>query len=281
MRVLVLGSEGTLGKSLCQYLDQCGIEVVNWDIKLGAQYDLRQQHCIDKVLETVDYVFFLAFDVGGAKYDVHHKQYLDNNLMLLYNTFDSLSKANKPFCYTTSQMANMITNPYGVLKCLSDFYVQFLNGVNVRLWNVYGNESINEKSHVIPDFVHQAWTTGEINMLSDGSDERQFMHSSDFARAMYHIMNNHEMYKQHKSVIDLTSFQWTTINNVADIIKGVIKNKHGRDTVIKRKPYTCNNQTCKNEPTKSLFHDKWMPMLTLEEGISYVIDEYVNASQSI
>lgn len=272
MRALVLGSEGTLGRSLCKHLDTCGVEVVKWDIKLGDRYDLRKPNCIDEVLRDVDYVFFLAFDVGGAKYDVRNKSYLDNNIMLIHNTFDSLSRAGKPFCYTTSQMANMITNPYGVLKCLSDFYVKYLNGVNVRLWNVYGNEPIDEKSHVIPDFVHQALTTGEINMMSDGSDERQFMHSFDFADALYHIMQNHELYKQQNRIIDLTTFQWTTINNVADIIKDVIG---GRNIVIKRKPYSCNNHTHKNEPIRSLFHDNWCPKLTIEEGISQVIKDYI------
>jgi nucleoside-diphosphate-sugar epimerase len=34
MKILVLGSEGVIGSSLCKYLESCGHEIIRWDIKL-------------------------------------------------------------------------------------------------------------------------------------------------------------------------------------------------------------------------------------------------------
>lgn len=272
MRVLVLGSEGVLGARVCSHLEDKGIIVVRWDIKLGGEdHDLRNKGAIDRVLQQddIDYVIFLAFDVGGAKYDVYNKEFIDNNMRLMLYTFESLSKKDTPFLHTSSQMANMSEHPYGALKCISDHYVKHMNCVNVRLWNVYGDEEVGVKSHVIPDFVHQALSTKQINMCSDGTDERQFVYVDDFADAVHHIMLNHNTYKH--QTIDLASFEWVSINTIADTIRDICKQSLGLDVQISRKTKGGNNQSHKNEPTKTLFHSQWKPQTSLEQGIQAII----------
>lgn len=277
-RVLVLGSEGTLGTALCKYLNrEKDIDVVRWDIKMGEEYDLRKPNNLDDILPSVDFVFFLAFDVGGAKYNVFHKKYIDDNIALMQNTFASLAKHGTPFIHTTSQMSNMFGNPYGVLKCLCDFYVQYLDGVNVRLWNVYDDEEIGLKSHVIPDFIYQALTKQKILMRSDGTDERQFLYSDDFADAMYHIMRHYKQYQTAKQIIDLTSFQWVTINDIAHLIQNIIQD-HFADTIsIEVSNVSGNNQTCKNEPSASLFHSMWQPKISLRDGVERIVMRQMEA----
>ena len=135
-KILLLGSEGTLGKSLYSFLTKKGINVVQWDIKIDPNHDLRRENCIDQVLKEVDYVIFLAFDVGGSKYNVNNKHFIDNNMKIIMHTFNSLLISNKPFIYTTSCMSNMTTNPYGSLKNISEHYVNLSNnGINVKFWN--------------------------------------------------------------------------------------------------------------------------------------------------
>lgn len=275
MRVLVLGSEGTLGKSVCNYLNKKEIDIIRWDIKISTDHDLRKSNCIDDVLKIVDYVIFLAFDVGGSKYDVNNKEFIDSNVLLLYNTFESLSKVNVPFLYTTSTMSNMISNPYGVLKCLSNFYVKYLNGLNVRLWNVYGDEDISDKTHVIPDFVHQACATGKITMLSDGKDERQFLYCDDLSDAIYNIMTNHNVFIQKNNVIDITSFEWTTINEIAEIIKNIFAETYKINIIIERNLYAHDNHSLKNEPEMSLLHKTWSASTSLKQGIANIIAKHI------
>ena len=70
------------------------------------------------------------------------------------NTFGELRRTKTPFVFASSQMYNM-DNVYGTLKFLGEHYTRILGGLSVRFWNVYGPEEINEKSHVIPDFIDQ------------------------------------------------------------------------------------------------------------------------------
>ena len=277
MNVLLLGSEGTLGKSVNRYLSKQNINVIKWDIKIDITHDLRVKHCIDKILKQVDYVVFLAFDVGGSKYNVNNKDFIDNNIKILLNTFDSLYTSKIPFIYTTSCMSNMITNPYGSLKNISEHYVNLLDGINIKLWNVYGNEEISEKSHVIPDFIDSAFKNKSITMKTYGMDERQFIHCDDLSEAIYIIISNHDVFlnyiktKSYKS-IDVSSYTWVSINDLALIIKDIFKSEYDIDiNIITGKEN--DNHTNKTDPSFSLLNDFWKSKISLKEGIKDMILE--------
>jgi nucleoside-diphosphate-sugar epimerase len=122
MKVLVLGSHGTVGISVCKYFQEKGHTVIPWDIKFSVTCDLRIAGNLDTILPTVDFVLFLAFDVGGSKYNINSIDYINNNVKILMNTFTSLSICPRPFIHTTSQMSSMNHNSYGVLKRLAEMY---------------------------------------------------------------------------------------------------------------------------------------------------------------
>ena len=308
MKVLLLGSEGTLGKSLYKFLYNRKIEtdhhiegsfhnvgdnlvtdlnsvnvnskyinVIPWDIKLGEKYDLRNENCIDEILKEVDFVIFLAFDVGGSKYNVKNKEFIDNNMKIIVNTFNSLYKSKKPFIYTTSCMSNMLTNSYGSLKNISEHYVNLLGGINVKLWNVYGNEEINDKSHVIPDFIDSALKNKNIQMKTMGNDERQFIYCDDFSEAIFTILCNYDKFirwlnDNSKTCIDISSNEWITIYDTALLIKNVLKNEYNNDINI-IKGDGSDNHTNKTNPSYSLLNDLWKPKTSLYNGIKNIIEE--------
>jgi nucleoside-diphosphate-sugar epimerase len=275
MKVLILGSEGTLGCAVCKNLEKNNIEIIRWDIKLGEEYDLRKEGSIDEILKEVDYVLFLAFDVGGAKYHVNNKDFIDNNMKIILYTFDSLYKSDKPFIYTTSCMSNMLTNPYGVLKNISEHYVNLKNGINIKLWNVYGNEEVSDKSHVIPDFIYSAIKNKHIKIKTDGSESRQFLHCDDFSEAIYLIMNNHntfyEYVKQtdHKT-IDITSYVWTSIHEISLEIKEFLYECYNIDIDIV-KGDAKDSHTHVNIPTTSILNDMWEPKILIKDGLKNII----------
>ena len=70
MKILVLGSEGQIGSYLTEYLRDKGHDVTEFDVVNGEDQDLtlipnpKLQHDI----RISDFVFFLAFDVGGSRY---------------------------------------------------------------------------------------------------------------------------------------------------------------------------------------------------------------------
>jgi len=276
MNLLVLGSHGCIGTAVCKFLKEKGHTVIPWDIKMGPDYDLRIPGNIDSILSTVDFVFFLAFDVGGSKYNIESLEYINNNVQIVMNTFTSLSKYNKPFIHTTSQMSNMNHNTYSVIKRLGELYTKQLGGINVKIWNVYGSEPINEKSHVIPDFIHQAIHSNEIQMKTTGEEERQFVFSEDFANGIYTIFKKYDEFKVlNNECIDISSYKWITITDVANSIQEVAKELLQKDIIIKKGSMVGTFQILKNEPALSKLNDLWTPTTTLKEGITSVFKTMV------
>jgi nucleoside-diphosphate-sugar epimerase len=93
----------------------------------------------------------------------------------LENVFALLEKYNKRFIFASSQMSNMSYSPYGVMKRVGELYTTSLRGLIVKFWNVYGIEKDYEKSHVITDFIRKGFEEGDFEMMTDGTEERQFL----------------------------------------------------------------------------------------------------------
>lgn len=276
MRILVLGSHGCVGKSIVRYFTSKGHEVVPWDIKMGDEFDLRKPNVLDNVLPSVDFVCFLAFDVGGSKYNIHSVQYIENNLNILKNTFRSLSDFKKPFIHTTSMMSNMNNNAYAVMKRLSEIYTNIVGGVNVKLWNVYGDEPVTEKSHVIPDFISQAINSNRIQMRTAGKEERLFLHSDDFAAAFYYIFEHYNEFLG-KEPVDISSKSWVTIKEIAEIVQAVTREVMGKEIDVIEGAYVDTFHNRKNEPIDTQLNSVWFPTISLKDGIRSILVAMLNA----
>lgn len=263
MKILVLGSSGVIGSAVTKFLRARGDTVIEWDIALSPDHDLRVHGILEETLrDGVDFVLFFAFDVGGSKYPVQSAEYVSNNMRILHNTFEALSKFKVPFIHTTSQMSNMDHNPYGPLKRVGEFYTEYLGGVNVKVWNVYGPEEIGAKSHAVTDFIHQAKTMKKIEMLTNGQELRQFLHADDFARAIGVIMNKYDEFSGR--MVDVSSFKWVSILDVARTVAKVC-DAH----VIPGRAYS-SFQTKTNVPSEDFLKTGWTPSISLEDGIRMI-----------
>jgi nucleoside-diphosphate-sugar epimerase len=258
MKILVLGSEGVIGSPLCTLLEKQNHEVVRWDIKLTNAHDLSNSlnvYRLKSVIDESDFVFFLAYDVGGAKYiwDVD-LDFVNRNNMIMINTFNLLE--NKKFIFASSTMFNM-DNVYGTLKYMGEHYTRKLGGISARFWNVYGPEEVSEKSHVITDMIHKFETKGYIDLMTDGEEERQFLHTDDCAKCLSIIMNNYDEIGENVESVDVTSFESTRIIDVAKYIC--------EDVRPSTKKMNTHDRT--NEPRPFIL-DYWKPEISLEEGIA-------------
>ena len=263
-KILVLGSSGQVGISLCDFLRKKNYEVIEFDIIKSINEDLRVNYVLNDILPNVDFVFFLAFDVGGSKY-LHEKEdkfdFIDNNCRIMTNTFNSLKKFNKPFIFTSSQMSNMTYTSYGVLKSIGEYYTKSLNGIIVKFWNVYGIENDEEKSHVITDFIKMS-KTGLIRMRTNGEEKRQFLHSEDCSEALEILMKNYNNIDRTKN-LDITSFVWTSITDICEIIC-----KINNSTYIKGDNLDLQKDK-QNEPDEYILNF-WKPKLSIEDGIKLI-----------
>jgi len=135
---LVIGSEGFIGKSLCEFLEKKGEKVIRFDIARSEDEDARKAIL---PFDECDRVYFLAWEVGGAKYLYQKSTQLHQmnwNVELLKNVMFQLQKSQTPFIFTSSQLAEEIDTVYGASKRLGELWTQQLGGACVRFWNIYG-----------------------------------------------------------------------------------------------------------------------------------------------
>ena len=280
MKITILGSSGQIGAYLSEYLREKGHEVTEFDVVNGEDQDLTKipnpklQHDI----RLSDFVFFLAFDVGGSRYlkkYQHTYAFINNNTRIMANVFQWLKEYRKPFVFASSQMSNMSYSPYGVLKNVGELYTKSLNGLIVKFWNVYGVENDQEKAHVITDFIRKGFETGVIDMLTDGQEEREFLYAEDCCEALEIIMQNYDDFTPEDN-LHITSFYPTKIKNIASIIMGQFNLIGKYDVKLQPSDKKDAVQMNKKNKPDTYITKWWIPKTTIENGITKVFEVIKN-----
>ena len=277
MKVTILGSSGQIGAYLTEYLREKGHEVTEFDRNRHHGEDLTQipNHNLDRAIKNADFVFFLAFDVGGSRYlkkYQHTFDFINNNARLMVNVFDLLKKYRKKFVFASSQMSNMSHSPYGVMKRVGEMYTQNLNGRIVKFWNVYGIEKDLEKSHVITDFIRKGFEEGKFEMMTDGTEERQFLYAEDCCRGLETVMECYNDFST-DDPLHITSFRSDTIKDVAAIIQGCFYRLGMYDVEIKPGLAKDSVQMDKRNEADTFITGWWLPETNIDTGIQKVFDE--------
>jgi nucleoside-diphosphate-sugar epimerase len=190
----------------------------------------------------------------------------------MVNAFEYLNKHKKPFVFASSQMSNMTYSPYGVLKNVGEMYTKSLGGLTVKFWNVYGVENDREKSHVITDFIRKGFEEGEFEMLTDGTEERQFLYAEDCCEALETIMNCYSDFKP-TDPLHITSFRNDSIKSVAELIGGQFNLIERYDVKIKPGIAKDSVQLDKRNEANNYIMGWWMPKTTLDKGIAKVFEK--------
>ena len=277
MNITILGSAGQIGAYLSDYLKDKGHHVTNVDIVNGAQYDLRvtPNTVVENAIQYADFVFFLAFDVGGSRYlkkYQHTFEFVNNNTRMMANTFRLLGKFKKRFVFASSQMSNMSYSPYGVMKRVGELHTTALKGLTVKFWNVYGIEKDMEKAHVITDFIRRGFEEGQFEMLTDGTEERQFLYAEDCCEALETVTENYTDFKP-EDPLHITAFRSETIKEVASIIKGCFAVDGNYDVEIKPGLAKDSVQMDKRNEADNYILNWWVPKTTIDVGIRKVYNE--------
>ena len=277
--ILVLGSKGQIGLSLTKILRTFSrFNITECDIVCDESNDLRKKsEFLNQLFRSADFVYFLAYDVGGSKYlqdNQNSTNFLNNNLLLMLNTFSYLEKYSNPFIFASTQMSNMSHSPYGTLKRIGEHYTNILGGHIVRFWNTYGIENNQEKTHVITDFINSAITQKSILMRTTGNETRQFLHAEDCGKALLKIQQNYNDIE--KRYLDITSFEWKTIYEVAKIVSSNFGNLPIKKGVLE--DLVQNNIS--NEPDP-YFRKYWEPEISLEKGIKNIVEHMIKSKKNI
>ena len=98
-RILILGSSGQIGAYLTEYFKKKDYDVREFDIVNGEDQDIRkfESSTLHAAISTADFIFFLAFDVGGSRYlkkYQHTFDFIHNNSRIMVNAFDYIKTSN-------------------------------------------------------------------------------------------------------------------------------------------------------------------------------------------
>ena len=273
MRVTILGSSGQIGAYLTQYLRDKDHQVTEFDVVNHHSQDMT---CIPNVnlhdaLQNAQFVFFLAFDVGGSHYLKKYQHtfgFLDNNARMLTNVFGKLSEFKKPFVFASSQMSNMSYSPYGVMKRVGELYTKSLNGLIVKFWNVYGIEKDMEKAHVITDFIKKGFETGNIDMMTDGTEEREFLYAEDCCEALETLMLQYDQFNSDNE-LHITSGISTSILEIGRIITELFA-ANGKEVTLSPAQAKDEVQKDARNIPDPFIRNYWNPKTSITKGIENI-----------
>jgi nucleoside-diphosphate-sugar epimerase len=273
-KILILGSEGQIGSHLSIYLEK-KYKVLKFDLANNNSEDLRIDNNVKfiSLVKQSDFIFFLAFDVGGSRYLKKYQNsynFLMNNVSIMKNTFQVIKRYKKRFIFASSQMSNMSFSTYGVLKKIGEDITKSLGAISVRFWNVYGIEKNLEKSHVITDFILKAIKNKKINMLTNGNEKRDFLYADDCCHGLLIIMQKYNDLKR-QEIVDLNYGVYTKIINVAKIVRNIFKEQSVDIKIIKGRQI---DEVQKNKINKSnnLLIKYWKPRISLKNGIQKIFN---------
>jgi len=274
-RVTILGSSGQIGSYLTEYLSNKGYDVRGFDIINGEEEDMTKipNPNLHATIMTSDFIFFLAFDVGGSHYlkkYQHTFKFIDNNTRLMANAFGLIEKYNKPFVFASSQMSNMSYSPYGVLKRVGELYTKSLNGLIVKFWNVYGIEKDMEKAHVITDFIRKGFETGTIDMMTDGTEQRDFLYAEDCCEALETVMDQYSNFTSDTD-LHITTGVYTSILEIAQNIKSLFK-EIGKEVEVSPSPSKDEVQKDARNIPDPYIRKWWEPKTSITLGIGKVFE---------
>ena len=275
MIITVLGSSGQIGAYLSEYLSKKGHIVREFDIVNGEHQDITHipnVYLRNAIMES-DFVFFLAFDVGGSRYlkkYQHTFDFVNNNTRLMANAFGLLQEYDKPFVFASSQMSNMSYSPYGTLKRVGELYTESLGGLIVKFWNVYGIEKDHDKAHVITDFIRKGFEEGDFEMMTDGEEVRQFLYAEDCCEGLEAVMKNYDNFYS-DDPLHITNFDYTSIREVAIIIENEFK-LIGKPINILPGEASDSVQLDKRNEADRFIEKYWSPKTDLETGFAKVFE---------
>ena len=276
MKVTILGSSGQIGAYLTEYLREKGHEVIEFDKNFDEKHDMTviPNIKLHGAIHQSDFVFFLAFDVGGSHYLKKYQHtfgFLDNNARMMVNAFEYIQKYKKPFVFASSQMSNMSYSPYGVMKRVGELYTRSLNGLIVKFWNVFGIETDMEKAHVITDFIKKGFETGTIDMMTDGTEEREFLYAEDCCEALEAVMENYSDFTSNDE-LHITTGDSTDILGIARTIQSLFK-EIGREVTIAPSESKDEVQKDARNVPDPYIKKWWQPKTSVTEGITKVFNE--------
>ena len=141
----------------------------------------------------------------------------------------------------------------------------------VKFWNVFGIENDMEKAHVITDFIAKGFETGTIDMMTDGTEEREFLYAEDCCEALETLMEKYSNFTSNDE-LHITTGNSTSILGIAQQIQSLFKEMGRQITVVPAESKDEVQKDARNVPDPYI-KKWWQPKTSVTEGITKVFNE--------
>jgi UDP-glucose 4-epimerase len=261
-KVLITGGCGYLGARLSKYLAENGYRVTVFDNFNPSNYSqwtsLMEEIIVGDIRDetTISNLADKEYDAVIHLISLDHRKSEDNpslvsslNVMPTWNLLDKFAKKGLkkfiyfstiqvygkiPYMIITEEYASLPQNAYGLTHLLSENICNYYNRktdiacINVRLSNSYGSPVFKENNCwwlVINEFCKAAVEHNTIKLLSDGSPQRDFIHSSDICRAVEILIEvkNDEL---QENIFHIASGNTLTIMELAHMVKRAYEERY-------------------------------------------------------
>lgn len=242
MTILLTGHKGFIGSNLVKKLSNHTI--IGVDLKDGN--NILDSNYINALFELYhfDAVIHLAA-IAGVGYSISHsEEVLTNNII----GFDVLAKAAikhnvKHFIYASSSSVygddGTQKSPYAVSKKTNELQAAMYSNLSdmkftgLRFFTVYG-EGIREDL-AISKFIKAMKSNEPIHVYGDGEQKRDFTYVDDICETIKLILESDKEWKN--EVFDIGYGKSTTVNELIDILKGLININYDKVVYQDEKPY--------------------------------------------
>lgn len=242
MNILITGHKGFIGSNLAKKLTHHTI--IGVDLKDGN--DILNSNYINTLFEYYhfDAVIHLAA-IAGVGYSISHsEEVLTNNII----GFDVMAKAAikngvKHFIYASSSSVygddGTQKSPYAVSKATNELQAAMYSNLSntkftgLRFFTVYG-EGIREDL-AICKFIKAMKSDTPLYVYGDGEQKRDFTYIDDICEAIKLILESDKEWKN--EVFDIGYGDSTSVNELIDILKGLININYDKVVYQDEKPY--------------------------------------------
>ena len=220
MKALVTGSEGFIGKHLCNKLKEKKIDVTEMDYKLSDWHDIRETGNAKRMIQyfTPDVIFHLAASTT-VKYEGANSIFMTkNNVDGTHNLLEFAPRGCR-FIFVSSVHCEQSKSVYAASKIAGESLVHaytdmgLVRGDVLRLTSCVGK---NMTHGVVKDFMYKVKNSGsqflEVIGVKPGG-YRPFVHVEDVVNALY--LFGIERYSTHNNGIFNIVTQPCTIEEVA------------------------------------------------------------------
>ena len=312
VKIVVLGAGGFIGGHLVTRLKKEGYWVRGVDIKKHefketdadefVVADLRDPVLVDKVIdETIDEVYQLAADMGGAQFvftgendaDIMHNSALINlnvcdtcvkkgvkkvfysSSACMYPEYNQLDP-NNPKCSEDSAYPAAPDSEYGWEKLFSErLFLAFHRnkGLDVRIarvHNIFGPfgtwDGGREKAPAaMCRKVAQAENDGEIEVWGDGLQTRSFLYIDECIDGILKLMRSETF----KGPVNIGSEEMVTINELAQMVMDI----SGKNLKIRNKKVKHVGVRGRNSDNRLIKKElDWSPGMPLIHGLKITYD---------